>query len=54
MLDDKEHPLRQVGVAVAIAGLSVLATKLVEWAVDEIRDRVSPKKPEKPKDPPTA
>ncbi len=51
--DRKEkHPLHTIGVAVVVAGLTALATKLAEWGVEELRERYSPK-PEKkdPKDP---
>lgn len=51
--DDKEHPAKGVVIAVATAALTALATKLIDWGVDELRERYSPKKPEKPKDPPT-
>lgn len=37
---------REIAKAVFIAALSVFATKLVEWGVDELRERVSPKKKE--------
>jgi hypothetical protein len=43
----QDPPHRTIGIAVAIAALTVLATKLVEWGVDELRDHVSPKKPTK-------
>lgn len=43
-----DGPYQQVGVAVAIAALTALTTKLVEWGVDELRDRygTKPKAPE--------
>lgn len=47
--DDEESVGVEIAKAVAIAALSVLATKLVEWGVDELRERVSPKKKEEEK-----
>lgn len=35
---------REIGKAVAIAALCAIATKLVDWGVEELRERVSPKK----------
>lgn len=46
-LDDKSLA-REIGVAVAIAGLSALATKIVDWTIDELREKYGTKKPEKP------
>lgn len=48
--DDKpgESIRRQIVTAVTIAGLSVLVTKLVEWGVDELRDRYGKKPDPKP------
>ena len=47
MQEDKgPSPIEQVGIAVAIAALSTLASALVSWGVDEVRARISPKKKE--------
>ena len=51
---DWKHDLK---VAILTAGLTALATGLVEWAVDELRDRFGtskpkPGKPEDGKEPP--
>lgn len=36
-----EHPAwREIGIAVAIAGLSALATSLVEWACEEAKESI--------------
>lgn len=50
MKSDDDPPHRAIGIAVATAALTVFVTKLVEWGVYELRERYSPKKPEK-KDP---
>jgi hypothetical protein len=47
MMNDAKDPLhRAIGIAVATAALTVLATKLVEWGVEELRSHYRPKKPD--------
>lgn len=47
MQDDKgPSPIQQVGIAVAIAALSTLASSLVSWGVDELRTKLGTKKKE--------
>ncbi len=50
--DDEELPPpvstgKQIGIAVAIAGLSAVATNLIEWGVDELREAFGRKPPKK-------
>lgn len=49
--DDKgPGPAVQIGLAVAIAALSTLASSLVVWGVDELRAKLGSKQKEKKND----
>lgn len=48
--DDKSpSPAAQIGLAVAIAALSTLASSLVVWGVDELKAKLGSKKKEESK-----
>lgn len=50
---EKPNPWREISIAVAIAGLSAVATSAGEWIVDELRVRygTKPEKKEKKETP---
>lgn len=47
MQEDKgPSPIEQIGLAVAIAALTTLASSLVSWGVDELKEKLGSKKKE--------